>query len=56
MLSTTTILRVVSISAFCIGIALIATGAAISMVPLIIGGFAVVGCNAFVLFASSLRR
>jgi hypothetical protein len=51
-----TIIRLASIGAFCGGVALLATGAALTIMPMIIGGFLVVGFSAFALFATSIRR
>jgi len=51
-----TIIRLASIGAFCGGVALLATGAALTIMPLIIGGFLVIAFSGFALFANSLRR
>jgi len=51
-----TIIRLASIGAFCGGVALLATGAVLTIMPLVIGGFLLIAFSGFALFANSLRR
>ena len=51
-----TVVRVLSASLFCGGLAALIVGAVLTMTPLIIGGFLCVGAGALTFFGTSLNR
>jgi hypothetical protein len=51
-----TVVRVLSLSLFCGGLAALIAGAILTITPLVIGGFLCVGAGALTFFGTSLNR
>lgn len=51
-----TIVRVLSVSLFCGGLAALIAGAVLMITPLVIGGFLCVGAGALTFFGTTLNR
>jgi hypothetical protein len=51
-----TVVRVLSATLFCGGLAALIAGAVLTITPLVIGGFLCVGAGALIFFGTSLNR